>query len=204
MKGFDSQKRQMVLAVTIAVIAALGLAVSVSYGFSSTGTTTTSTTISNNCTLTNPPMLSLPPNSTLKENGTISIGGTTYWYVTFIKGNLTTVNFHGVQFSFNAGFVQPPFAGSEVQVNNATRLSTSGNSNSLGGCGSFLPQVTLTFHDGSSVVYNKEIVTITAIGANVTYAKPISNPWFTQHTSPQAGVGYQTNGGEMTLYVSTS
>ena len=200
----------MVFAAAMAVVAALGLAGAVTYGFSSTATATTSVTSSTipgiDCTTTSPPMLNLPPNSTLKEDGTTMIGGTSYWYVSFILGNLTTVYFHGVQFAFNTGvFELPKTPGYQISGGNVTSLITKyWPSTGSPGCLYFLPQITVAFPDGSSVVYNKETVTLTAVGANITYDKPSSNPWFTPHTSPQAGVGYQINGGTMTLYVSTS
>lgn len=209
MMGFNPQKKQMVFAIAIAVMAALGLAVTVTFGFSSTVSTTTNTTnTSSDCTHTNPPMLSLPPNSTLKEEGTTVIGGTTYSYVSFIEGNLNTVNFHGVTFAFNDFLLPSPPQGGYVSIVNATMLRETKTTNSsgfggLGGCMGFLPQITITFGDGSSVVYNRATVTVTAVSANETFDKPSSNPWFTQHTAPQAGVAYQTNGGEITLYVST-
>ena len=208
MLRFGPQTRQMVLAITIAVIAALGLAGTVTYGFSSTTSNTTSTTSSAiagiDCTTTNPPMLNLPPNSTLKEDGTTTIGGTSYWYVSFIEGNMTTVYFRGVQFALNEGALRlPTTPGYEIHGSNATFLITK-TGPGLPSCGDFLPQITITFPDSTSVVYNRETVTLTAVGANITYDKPSSNPWFSQHVSPQVGVAYQTDGGEITLYVSTS
>jgi hypothetical protein len=209
MMGLGPQNRQMVVAVTLAVVAALGIAATVTYGFSSatssTAGTTSNTIPSIDCTSTKPPMLNVSPNSTLKEDGTTEIGGTSYWYVSFIQGNLTTVYFHGVQFAFN-DFMGSTFpgvsVGSQISID-ATLLTTKTSPSGLY-CASFLPQITITFPDGSSVVYNKETVSLTPVGANITFAKPASNPWFTQHISPQAGLAYQTNGGQITLYVSVS
>ena len=200
---FNTQKRQMVLAISVAVIAAIGLAVSVTYAFSiPRGPTINLGSI--DCTKTNPPMLNLPAGSTLREDGTEVINGTTFWYVSFIQGNLTTVYFHGVQFAFNEvaydsinSSIGAQITSKEVDL--TTKVSPTGIY-----CGYTLPQITITFPSGSVVVYNKETVAITALGANITYDTPSSNPWFTQHISPQAGVGYQTNGGKITLYVSTS
>ena len=203
---FSRLRREIVAAVAVAVIAALGLAASVSYGFSSASTKTSTTIPGIDCTKTNPPMLNLPAGSVLKEDGTSVINGAPYWYVSFIQGNLTTVNFHGVQFAFNSGIGVPRLpnsTGSQIEFSNATLL-TGPHSPGSPTCGGFLPQITITFPDGSSVVYNKETITLTAIGANITWAKPLSNPWFTPHVSPQAGVAFQTDGEEITLYVSAS
>jgi len=198
---FNTQKRQMILAISVAVIAALGLAVSVTYAFSiPRGSTINLGSI--DCTKTNPPMLNLPAGSTLKEDGTEVVNGTTFWYVSFIQGNLTTVYFHGVQFAFNeiASDSINSTIGAQItskEVDLTTKTTPSGLY-----CGYTLPQITITFPNGSVVVYNKETVAITALGANIVFDTPSSNPWFTQHISPQAGVGYQTNGGEIPLCVS--
>ena len=202
--AFNTQKRQMIIAISVAVIAALGLAATVAYAFSSTGAgnNTTVNLGSIDCTSTNPPMLNLPAGSTLKEDGTTVIGGTTYWYVSFIQGNLTTVNFHGVQFAFNSFVWGNDSLGAQFTIQ-GTDLTTKTSPNGLY-CWATLPQITITFPDGSAVVYNRETVALTAVGANITFDTPSSNPWFTQHLSPQAGVGYQTDGGEITLYVSTT
>lgn len=201
----SSQKRQTILAVSLAVITALGLAATVTYAVPSAGSSTSSSTTylgSIDCTKTNPPMLNLPAGSTLNADGTTMIGGTSYWYVSFIQGNLTTVDFHGVLFTFN-GFVWGNASlGAQFNIK-GTDLTTKTSPNGLY-CGTTLPQITITFPDGTVAVYNKETVTLTAVGANITFDTPSSNPWFTQHTSPQAGIGYQTDGGEITLYVSTT
>jgi hypothetical protein len=94
----------MVLASVFAVIAALGLAASVSLAFASTSSQTqTASTYSIDCSKTSIPILNLPQTVQLKENGTTTIGGTTYWYVTFIPGwakaNESTATFHGVKFT---------------------------------------------------------------------------------------------------------
>ena len=200
--GLNTQKKQMVLAISVAVVTALGLAVSVVYGFSSMGSGTDKTIYlgSIDCTQTTPPMLNLPAGSALHEDGTTVIGGTTYWYVSFIQGNLTTVTFQGVQFAFNSFVWGNDSLGAQFTIK-GTDLTTKTDPNGLY-CGYTLPQITITFSDGSSVVYNKETVNVTALGANIVFDTPSSNPWFTQHVSAQAGVAYQTNGGEITLYVS--
>jgi hypothetical protein len=158
--------------------------------------------------------LNLPSNGTLKEDGTTIIGGTEYWYVSFVMGNLTSVNFQGVNFAFNSS--QGPITmGASITIYNFTQLTVSAvqyNTTRSGpqGCGLGypLPQITITFKDGSSVVYNRFSYSITKTSSltiiNGTFDKPTSNPWFTQHVSPQAGIAYQVNGGQITLYVGKS
>jgi hypothetical protein len=74
-------------------------------------------------------------------------------------------------------------------------------------CWFFLPWFGISFSDGTTVGYNSYTASINTRGTqgNLTFNNvPASSPWFTQHTGPQAGVGYQTDGGEITLYVSVS
>jgi len=69
----------------------------------------------------------------------------------------------------------------------------------------FSPSSWETFNKAVIETYNIHINQTTAVDQeNIYFSPPSSNPWFTQHLSPQAGVGYQTDGGEITLYVSTS
>jgi hypothetical protein len=206
----DRQKRKMVLASVLAAVAAIGLAASVSLTFASTPnqTQTTNTTNYIDCTSTNPPILNLPQTGQLKENGTTKINGVTYWYVTFIPGwskaNVSIVTFHGVTFTLTVPLIEPPKTQGEFSLTfeNATELILKASGSLY--CSQELPPIQITFADGLSVAYNRETVIIGANSAVITFDKPSSNPWFTQHTAPQAGVGYQVNGGEITLYVSTS
>lgn len=206
----DRQKRKMVVASVLAVVAALGLAASVSLTFASSSSQTQTTNTPNliDCTSTNPPILNLPPTGQLKENGTTKINGVTYWYVTFIPGwskaNVSTVTFHGVTFMLTVPLIEPPKTQGEFALTfqNATELMLKA-SGSLS-CSQELPPIQITFADGLSVAYNHETVIIGANSAVITFDKPSSNPWFTGHLAPQAGVGYQVNSGEVTLYVSTN
>ena len=69
----------------------------------------------------------------------------------------------------------------------------------------FSPSSWETFNKAVIETYDIHINQTTALDQeNIYFSPPSSNPWFTQHLSPQAGVGYQTDGGEITLYVSTS
>lgn len=202
----------MVLAVAVSVIAAVGLAASVNYVFASTTSTQTNTS-SNNQDCVNPtqPSLILPQFVQLKENGTTTINGTNYWYVNFIPvfvNGTTLVVFHGVTFTFtiplvdeNGNPTQP--LGSEWVVDNFTEITImQGTDGSR--CGYMLPSIKIAFGDGSSVNYNSQTTIVNGNTAHTIFDKPTSNPWFTPHASPQAGVGYQSIGGSLTLYVSTS
>jgi hypothetical protein len=71
-------------------------------------------------------------------------------------------------------------------------------------CGQELPPIQISFADGSTAAYNSEKVTVGANSGVIVFDKPPNNPWFARHLAPQAGVGYMINGGEITLYVSTS
>ena len=196
----------MVLAVAVSVIAAIGLAASVNYAFAlATSTQTATNSNYQDCTKTNPPMLRLSEFNQLKENGTTTINGTTYWYVSFIPEvpNLTSVIvFHGVTFTLNVPMVNTNIEGFGMTVENGTFLTTIQGDN--GRCGYLLPSIKIAFGDGMSVNYNSETITVNGNSALIVLDKPTSNPWFTPHTSPQAGVGYQSIGGLLTLYVSTS
>jgi hypothetical protein len=202
----------MVLAVAVSVIAAVGLAASVNYAFALASSTQTSTSSNNQaCENMTQPSLILPEVVQLKENGTTSINGTTYWYVSFIPvfvNGTTLVIFHGVTFTFSIPLVDrngnpTQSVGSEWVVDNFTEITIAQYADGSR-CGYMLPSVKIAFGDGSSANYNTETTIVNGNTAHTIFDKPTSNPWFTPHTSPQAGVGYQSLGGSLTLYVSTS
>jgi hypothetical protein len=39
---------------------------------------------------------------------------------------------------------------------------------------------------------------------NVAFTEPVINPWFTEHTGPQAGVLWNYTSGDLTFYVSVN
>jgi hypothetical protein len=201
----STQNGRTVLAVAVAVFAALGLAASVNYAFAPTTTQTQTTTPSNYQNCGNVTMVRLPQSIQLKENGTTTVNGTTYWYVSFIPeftGPTSVVLFQGVTFTLTVPLLDVNVTGFEQTIENATMMTTIQGTGSA--CGYNLPSIKIAFSDGTSVGYNSETITVNGNQALIVLDKPTSNPWFTAHTSPQAGVGYQTSGGEMTLYVSTS
>jgi hypothetical protein len=142
------------------------------------------------------------------------------------------INFHGVTF-FLSSVVQYEYSGRmqggagtgngtmlpvdyEISVNDATMLVAKTSSGSP--CTYFLPQFTVEWafpvlEHTSWQSYNQASIAFSQIGVNktnfidsevVSFTPPLPNPWFSQGVDPQAGVSYQANGGEITLYVSTS
>lgn len=141
----------------------------------------------------------------LAADGTSSINGTEYWYATFVPTwngtDQATILFQGVSFTMTAPDSMAEMkVGQSWSMTNTTFLVTL--TQGAGHCGYELPPIKVSFGDGSSANYNTETVAVGANGGTINFDKPSSNPWLTQHTSPQAGVGYQTDGGQITLYVS--
>ena len=162
------------------------------------------------CAPYSPSVLNSPPSGTLNSNNTTSVGGTKYWYVTIVPGPLWTYDswyvFHGVNFSIFqfAGSVLGSGGTQGVRwaIVNATVLT----GRTVGGvpCPYLLPSFGVEFPDGHGEAYNSmtAIVNTNAATGNITFTEPPGNPWFTQHLDPQAGVGYNADSGEITLYVS--
>jgi len=231
------QRRQIVIASAVAVVAGLALAASVYYTFGSgqmpystiiaggpTATIVSTITIVNTTTVTKNTVVNGGADSIdcsnvtghvlylgsqpirLAANGTSSINGSKYWYGTFIPmwngTNKSTIQFQGVNFTITAPDPSAEMKMGETwSISNGTLLTTSTHGGLY--CGYYLPPIKIGFEDGSSAVYNGETVTVGANGGAIKFDRPSSNPWFTQHTSPLAGVGYRANGGEITLYVSS-
>ena len=142
----------------------------------------------------------------LAPGGTSSVNGIRYCYATFIPmwhgTSQSTIQFQGVNFTVTAPYPSGGIRVGETWIlRNTTFLTTSTHGGMY--CGYELPPVKVSFGDGSSVVYNGETVAVGANGGTITFDRPSGNPWFTQHTAPQAGLGYQLEGGEITLYVSS-
>jgi hypothetical protein len=75
--------------------------------------------------------------------------------------------------------------------------------------------VAVSFPGGDREVYNGFAITAVNIPSsyniphpfvmlNCTYSPPVVNPWFTEHTAPQAGVLWNYTDNELTFYVSVS
>ena len=107
----------------------------------------------------------------------------------------------------------------KISVSEATALVAQTSSGSP--CTYFLPSFTVEwggFHSNASNIqswenYNQAAIELREISRNQTsvmgqeiinFPFSLDNPWFTQHVDPQAGVSYQVDGGEITLYVRTS
>jgi DNA-binding transcriptional ArsR family regulator len=182
-------------------------------------------TLNSNGTTTVKRTLTLTENTTVTDtiNGTTStwtepmtttttINGTKYWYVTIVPGSsmsyLSWYLFHGVNFSFDqfAGSVlgNPSTKGDQWTIANATVLT--GRTDGGVSCLYLLPSIGIRFSDGHSEGYNSAtiIVNTNAATGTITFAEPPGNPQFTQHLDPQAGIGYNADNGEITLYVSDS
>ena len=229
------QRRQVVVASAIAVVAGLTLAVSIYYAFGSgpvsssatmaegpasalvstttiVNTTTVTNTVVNEGTtsidcsnLTGHPLYLGKQPIRLAANGTTSVNGGSYWYATFIPmwngTSQSTIMFQGVNFTVTTSVPLGEMKVGETWVmSNITLLTTSTHGGFY--CGYDLPPVEIDFRDGSSAVYNGETVALGANGGTVSFDRPPSNPWFTSHTAPQAGIEYQQDGGEITLNVS--
>jgi hypothetical protein len=189
-----------------AVAVAIGLAISITFAFPSPAAPDRFS--SGSCPSTGLPKSGPFPTSTLTPNGTVTVNDTTYWYVTIIPNTSLTgesFRFQGVNFSMGSASSDILVSGVKWTTSNATVLLTLVNGNPS--CWFFLPWFGISFSDGTTVVYNSYTASVNAGGTqgNLTFNNaPASNPWFTQHTGPQAGVGYQTDGGEITLYVSVT
>lgn len=207
-----NQRRRVVATSTVAVVVALALAASVTYAFGSNlgpgGTTTIVNTQVNSidCTKVSGHQLTLGQQPIpLSENGTATLGGRTYWYATFIPrydgSPNSTIMFHGVNFTFTMP-IAPGVAeqGHWIFLNQTVMITSSSGGDY---CAYWLPPVVISFGDGASVAYNSETITSTGTGGIIAWDKPTSNPWFSDHLSPQAGLQYQSSGGEITLYVSS-
>jgi hypothetical protein len=144
--------------------------------------------------------------------------------VTFFLSSVVQYEYSGRMQGF-AGFVShnnssasygPLPVDYQISVNDATMLVAKTSSGSP--CTYFLPQFTVEWNfpvsqHSSWQSYNGASIAFSQIGVNktnvidsevVSFTPPLPNPWFTQGVDPQAGVSYQANGGEITLYVSTS
>ena len=67
-------------------------------------------------------------------------------------------------------------------------------------CSQDLPQIQVTFPDGSVEYFNR----VTAANATLTFHPPSSYPWFSVHTDPQVAITLNTHAplAELTLFVS--
>jgi len=148
--------------------------------------------------------------------GTVLINGTRYAYVEVPLASLTypaVMTFDGVTFNMTAGptgpfaaFISPsatPQAGSEVTFVTITTSSTLPGIVTPITVGKNItvnirivpwPSVKITFGDGTSETYQGSTVASSAQSA--------ASPWFTQHSSPRAGVAWDSTSNSFYLYVS--
>ena len=147
------------------------------------------------------------------QAGTIVIGGQRFLSVTVpFMSSGTTVSLGQVKFTFLDP--QPrnlvPNLGTEFIVANATFVTSTcvGNSSANGFCATFLPELMVTFTDGTTEYFNNATVTTSTSQygqgrVTIQYFPPQANPWFTGHNAPRAGVLYHHSSAELTFYVST-
>ncbi len=230
----DLRNRRVVVYSAVAVAVAIALTVAVSLAFPSPNLTTTlggSESFAPGFCPSNSNWLSEPtPVGTLAPNGTVTVDGTTYWYATFVPTEESlageTYHFEGVNFTEQSASSAILTGIQQWSVTNATVLEApidGGRS-----CSFYLPSFGISFSDGSEYFLNSYVADLSGAAPNATLAvapspgsaidlnaaapnatltfqnPPTSDPWFTPQTAPRAGVGYEADGGALTLYVSTS
>ncbi len=136
----------------------------------------------------------------------VTLNGNTYYSTTVpISANLTTLTFKGIGFTFTLGIqeeLSPPQP--YTQFSGLTRVTVPCPPGVQGGaelCTEFLPQIQVSFPDGSVEYFNRA----TIVNTTVTYHPPASYPWFSTHTDPRVAIMLNTNSptASLTLYVST-
>jgi hypothetical protein len=141
--------------------------------------------------------------SGMKET-TVTLNGSTYYSTTVpVLWNLTTLTFKGIVFSFTLGLAEQNFA-PYTRIQGMTGVTVPCPPGTEGGielCTEFLPQIQVSFPDGSVEYFNKA----TVVNTSVTYERPTSYPWFSIHTDPRVAIMLNTNAptASLTLYVST-
>jgi DNA-binding transcriptional ArsR family regulator len=144
------------------------------------------------------------------QSGTLTIDGQRFLSVTVpFMSNGTTVSLGQVRFTFlkpDASFVQ---LGTQMNVSNVTMITLPciGNHSANAICGTFLPEVIVTFSDGTKEYFNKPTIATShsqdgSLIVNIQYFPPQTSPWFTSHNVPRAGVLYYASSAELTFYVS--
>ena len=142
--------------------------------------------------------------TTLNGSATVTLNGGIYYFTTVpVLANLTTLTFKGVVFSFTLGLAEQDFA-PYTRIQGMTRVTVPCPPGIPGGaelCTEFLPQIQVSFPDGSVEYFNRA----TVVNTSVTYHPPSSYPWFSTHTDPQVAIMLDTNSptASLTLYVST-
>jgi hypothetical protein len=211
MAGNAGQRNRIVIGSVIAVAGALGLAVFVSYAAPGTSSIQVQSTCTNTGSF---PILSLPPVVQVSENGTVVVGGVSYWYVTLTSGfpnHTSTITFHGVNFTLEAYSKSWDYKESTITIGSGPVNFTFGPTRGTykitlpdGSqyCGRSIPPIDIAFGDGSVAKYDNQNVTIRASDNGIWFMRPLGSPWFTLHSGPRAGVGYQDDGTKITLFVS--
>lgn len=143
-----------------------------------------------------------------QSNGTkgtlVTLNGQSYWSTTVpVEYNLTSLTFRGVKFDFAYGFSLEGSWGPYTHITHSTQVTAPCPPGVAGGaslCSQFLPQVQVSFSDGSAEYFNRAA----AANTTLTFHPPSSYPWFSTHTSPQVAIMLNTNAptASLTLYVS--
>lgn len=136
---------------------------------------------------------------------TVTVDGSAYYSTTVpVTYNMSTLTFKGVRFDFAYIFTETPAVGPYKNWRNVTSVTAPCPPGAMGGaslCSEGLPQVQVTFPDGSVEYFNRA----TAVSSTVTYQRPSSYPWFSTHRNPEVAIMLNTNAptASLTLYVST-
>ena len=142
---------------------------------------------------------------TLSGGTTVTLDGSTYYSTTVpLLANLTTLSFKGIGFSFTLGLVAEQGFGLYTQIQGMKGVTVPCPPGVQGGaqlCTEFLPQIGVSFPDGSVEYFNQA----TVVNTSVTYHPPASYPWFSTHIDPRVAIMLNTNAptASLTLYVST-
>ena len=173
----------------------------------------------------------LNENGTIDVNGTafwyLTLNPTRLpWFM-----NYPIVSFHGVNFTFTLTSQDWPLGRDNHQFGSTTNGTlvpvtivgfhivnpTLLVARATGGskCSYLLPSVRVSFSYGWSTTYNPAVGVSRTISVNQTtfvakeslgFTPPTSNPWWYEdpwHMGPRVGIAYQTDGGEITLFVSS-
>ena len=210
MSVLTRQRNQTLIGSIVAVVAALSLASIASYPILGSAPIKAPESA---CMMSPPfPILNLPPTLRVEANGTVQVGSVDYSYVTFASGfvlNKSTIMFGGVNFTLEATPITkyesatitvggPPI--NFTWTGRGTQRVTLYDGSQY--CGQSIPRIGITFSDGAVAEYVNDNVTIHATDAGIWIDRPLGTPWFTQHGEPRAGIGYQLDGSEITLYIS--
>lgn len=216
----EAQRRRVLVFSAIAVAIAIGMAAAVLAVVPRSVSGVANPNSSGiDCMPSGSGTLYMGANVTLAGNDATTVNGTTYWYASFIPGHYeldnstpgylnaydpSSVAFHGVTFVFSPEVDSLLHYGPGAVWNFTNLVFLHAGT----ACTFTLPVIHVYFTDGSMDGENQVGVYILASGGRVTSGSvefhDTTNPWFTAHASPRAGISYDAGTGEITLYVSTS